>query len=190
MLRIAIPNKGTLSRPAAEMLREAGYATRSDAKQLVLQDPSGSLNPRHTVYDAVDWFQRQVGGPNGRSGYREALEANHIVERARRGVATLIGADQPSHVLFGCSGTDVLNLAILGTVRPGDHVVTTVCDHNSVLRPLRALHEQHVLPRSHADRGEDGAPRPRPDDGHPDLGRTRHGGSVGRRNRWARRPSP
>src|SRR5688572_19280310 len=95
------------------------------------------------VYDAVDHYQREIGGPNGRSGYREALEANRVVEQARRGVARLIGADDPQHVVFGCNGTDVLNLAIRGTVRPGDHVVATVCDHNSVLRPLRALREQH-----------------------------------------------
>ncbi len=95
------------------------------------------------VYDAVDRYQREIGGPNGRSGYREALEANRVVERARRGVAKLIGATDPLHVVFGCNGTDVLNLAIRGSVRPGDHVVTTVCDHNSVLRPLRALREQH-----------------------------------------------
>jgi cysteine desulfurase family protein len=56
-------------------------------------------------------------------------------------VAKLIGAGDPSQVVFGCSGTDVLNLAIRGVVRQGDHVITTVCDHNSVLRPLRALRE-------------------------------------------------
>jgi cysteine desulfurase family protein len=70
------------------------------------------------------------------------MEANGIVERARQGVATLIGADDPLQIVFGSNGTDVLNLAIRGVVRPGDHVVTTVCDHNSVLRPLRALSEQ------------------------------------------------
>ncbi|GAB2697203.1 ATP phosphoribosyltransferase [Thalassiella azotivora] len=43
MLRIALPNKGSLSEPAAEMLREAGYATRSDSKQLVLQDPDNEV---------------------------------------------------------------------------------------------------------------------------------------------------
>lgn len=95
-----------------------------------------------SVYEAVDRYQREIGGPNGRSGYREALEANSIVERARKGVADLIGADDPLQIAFGYSGTDVLNLAIRGSVRPGDHVVTTVCDHNSVLRPLRALAEQ------------------------------------------------
>lgn len=93
------------------------------------------------VYAAVDRYQREIGGPNGRSGYREALEANSIVERARKGVAEVLGADDPLQVAFGFSGTDVLNLAIRGVVRPGDHVVTTVCDHNSVLRPLRALAE-------------------------------------------------
>lgn len=93
------------------------------------------------VYDAVDRYQRSIGAPNGRSGYREALEANRIVERARQGVAYLIGARNPNQVVFGFSGTDVLNLAIRGVVRPGDHVVTTVCDHNSVLRPLTWLRE-------------------------------------------------
>jgi cysteine desulfurase / selenocysteine lyase len=93
------------------------------------------------VYDAVDRYQRVIGAPNGRSGYREALEANRIVERTRQGVATLIGARDASQIIFGYSGTDVLNLAIRGVVRPGDHLVTTVCDHNSVLRPLTWLRE-------------------------------------------------
>lgn len=94
------------------------------------------------VYQAVDRYQREIGAPNGRSGYCEAQESNRIVERARRGVAELIGAADPSHVIFGLNCSDMLNLAIRGVVRPGDHVVTTVCDHNSVLRPLRALSEE------------------------------------------------
>ena len=93
------------------------------------------------VYAAADHYLREIGAPNGRSGYHEALESNRIVERARRGVAALIGVNDPLQVIFGFNGTDVLNLAIRGIVRPGDHVVTTVCDHNSVLRPLRALNE-------------------------------------------------
>ena len=95
-----------------------------------------------SVYAAVDHYQREIGAPNGRSGYSEALASNRIVERARRGGADLIGAVDPNQVIFANNGTDALNLAIRGLVRPGDHVVTTVCDHNSVLRPLRALGEQ------------------------------------------------
>ncbi len=111
------------------------------SERIYLDNAATSWPKPEPVYDAVDHYQRKIGAPNGRSGYREALEANQIVERARKGVAELIGAKDPLEIVFGYSGTDVLNLAIRGVVRPGDHVVTTVCDHNSVLRPLRALGE-------------------------------------------------
>lgn len=111
-------------------------------KERIYLDNSATSWPKpEAVYEAVDQYMRENGGPNGRSGYREALEANRIIDEARQGVATLIGADDPRQVVFGYSGTDMLNLAIRGIVRPGDHVVTTVCDHNSVLRPLRMLRE-------------------------------------------------
>lgn len=45
-------------------------------------------------------------------------------------------------MIFTLNGTDALNLAIKGIVRPGEHVVTTCLEHNSVLRPLSALQEQ------------------------------------------------
>ncbi|MCI0332038.1 MAG: aminotransferase class V-fold PLP-dependent enzyme [Planctomycetes bacterium] len=109
--------------------------------RLYLDNAATSWPKPDAVYDAVDRYQREIGAPNGRSGYREALQSNRIVERARSGVAELIGAQDPSRIVFGFNGTDVLNIAIRGVVRPGDHVVTTVCDHNSVLRPLRALRE-------------------------------------------------
>jgi cysteine desulfurase family protein len=113
----------------------------TNTDRIYLDNAATSWPKPPVVYDAVDHYLRDVGGPNGRSGYREALEANRIVERARRGVAELIGAADPRHVIFGFNGTDMLNMAILGVVRPGDHVVTTVCDHNSVLRPLTALRD-------------------------------------------------
>ena len=117
------------------------YNTPMTHPRIYLDNAATSWPKPEPVYQAVEHYLREIGGPNGRSGYREALEANRIVERARRGVAELIGAADSRHVVFGCNGTDVLNMAIRGLVRPGDHVVTTVCDHNSVLRPLRALRE-------------------------------------------------
>jgi cysteine desulfurase family protein len=119
----------------------AAYNTPMSTPRIYLDNAATSWPKPEAVYKAVDHYLREIGGPNGRSGYREALEANRIIERARNGVAELIGASDARHVVFGFNGTDVLNLAIRGIVRPGDHVVTTVCDHNSVLRPLRALHE-------------------------------------------------
>ncbi len=114
----------------------------SALRRIYLDNAATTWPKPETVYDAVDRYQREIGAPNGRSGYREAQESNRIVERARRGVAELIGADEPSHIIFGLNCSDMLNMAIRGVVRPGDHVVTTVCDHNSVLRPLRAMREE------------------------------------------------
>ncbi|MEX0641600.1 MAG: aminotransferase class V-fold PLP-dependent enzyme [Pirellulales bacterium] len=114
----------------------------SSPRRIYLDNAATTWPKPDAVYDAVDHYQREIGAPNGRSHYREAQESNRIVERARRGVAELIGADEPSHIIFGLNCSDMLNLAIRGVVRPGDHVVTTVCDHNSVLRPLRALNEE------------------------------------------------
>jgi cysteine desulfurase family protein len=109
--------------------------------RIYLDNAATSWPKPDAVYDAVDRFQREIGAPSGRSSYREAQASNRIIERTRQGVADLIGAEDSSQIVFGFNGTDVLNIAIRGVVRSGDHVVTTVCDHNSVLRPLRDLHE-------------------------------------------------
>ncbi len=113
-------------------------------------DNAATSWPKPTcVYDAVDHYQREVGAPSGRSGYREAVEANQIIQRARQGVARLIGAAEARQVVFTASGTDSLSMAIFGVLQQGDHVVTTVCEHNSVLRPLRALSDEGVISVSH-----------------------------------------
>jgi cysteine desulfurase family protein len=82
-----------------------------------------------------------LGAPAGRSGYAEAAEVSQAVEHARHRIARFLGLADPSHLVFTANGTDSLNLAIHGLVRPGDHVVTTVVEHNSVLRPLQYLAE-------------------------------------------------
>lgn len=89
------------------------------------------------VYRAVDECQRTIGAAAGRGGYRSALEARRIVDRARQKLANLLHAGDPKQIVFASNCTDALNQAIHGLLRPGDHVVTTVCEHNSVLRPLR-----------------------------------------------------
>ncbi|HEX3601899.1 MAG TPA: aminotransferase class V-fold PLP-dependent enzyme [Lacipirellulaceae bacterium] len=111
-------------------------------RRIYLDNAATTWPKPEAVYDAVDHYQRHIGAPNGRSGYREAQESNRIVERVRRGVADIIGASEASHIILGLNCSDMLNIAIRGAVRPGDHVVTTVCDHNSVLRPLRMLSEE------------------------------------------------
>jgi cysteine desulfurase / selenocysteine lyase len=111
------------------------------SNRIYLDNAATSWPKPDAVYEAVDQYMRESGAPNGRSGYREAVDVDRLVTRTRRSIAELVGVDDPTRVVFTYSGTDAVNTAIFGIVRPGDHVVTTVCDHNSVLRPLRHLSE-------------------------------------------------
>jgi len=88
------------------------------------------------VYEAVDHYQRHVGASAGRGGYHSAQQAQRITREARAACAQLLGISSPNQLIFTSSGTASLNLAIHGLLKPGDHVVTTVTEHNSVLRPL------------------------------------------------------
>jgi cysteine desulfurase family protein len=110
--------------------------------RIYLDNAATSWPKPEAVYAAVDRYQRQVGAAASRGAYRDAVEAQRVVDEARRLVAKLIGASTPDRVAFGFNGTDVLNTAIHGLLRPGDHVVTTSCEHNSVLRPLAAAARQ------------------------------------------------
>ena len=91
------------------------------------------------VVEAMTHFMEQVGANAGRSGHRLSVEAGRIVHEARESVAALFNVSDPLRVVFGANATEALNLALLGYLRPGDHVVTSSMEHNSVMRPLRAL---------------------------------------------------
>ncbi|MBL8830055.1 MAG: aminotransferase class V-fold PLP-dependent enzyme, partial [Planctomycetaceae bacterium] len=110
--------------------------------RIYLDNAATSWPKPDVVYEAVEHYQRQIGAPAGRGVYREAVESAGIVAQCRRALAQLINAADPNGIAFTLNGTDALNQAIHGllahvTDRP--HVVTTVVEHNSVLRPLRTL---------------------------------------------------
>jgi cysteine desulfurase family protein len=109
-----------------------------------------------TVYEAVDNAMRRLGAAAGRSPYAEATEATRSVEVTRRACARLLGIAEPARLIFTSGGTSALNLAIHGLLRPGDHVVTTAVEHNSVLRPLTAWRDRGQITLTHVpcdDRG-------------------------------------
>nr|MBC7246059.1 aminotransferase class V-fold PLP-dependent enzyme [Chloroflexota bacterium] len=91
------------------------------------------------VTEALVNFMQNVGGSPGRSGHRMAVEANRIVYDTREALATLFDMDDPLRIVFTANVTQALNLVLFGYLRPGDHVVTTSIEHNSVMRPLRYL---------------------------------------------------
>lgn len=108
------------------------------------------------VADAVATFLRDSGAPAGRGAYRAALDVERIVARCRASVARLFGLSDPRRVVFTFNGTDSLNLAILGMCRPGDHVVSTTWEHNSVLRPLRWLQDHRDVSVTALEPGPNG----------------------------------
>ena len=97
--------------------------------------PPGTLEAMVRTY-------RGVGVTPGRGSYDLAVQAGDLVDQVRRQVARLFGAPDPDRVVFAGNATDALNLALHGLLRPGDHVVATELEHNSVLRPLHHLREQ------------------------------------------------
>jgi cysteine desulfurase family protein len=97
------------------------------------------------VLDAVGEYLREDGATAGRGAYASALKSMNWVDRARIAIAHLIGAPNSTDVALMSSGTHALNEAIYGSIRPGCHVIATAIEHNSVLRPLERLRQDHTI---------------------------------------------
>jgi cysteine desulfurase/selenocysteine lyase len=96
------------------------------------------------VAEAMVHFLKEVGANPGRAAHRRAIESGRILYEAREAVCELFGAPDPLRVVFGKNVTEALNLALKGLLHPGDHVVTSSMEHNSVMRPLRTLEQKGV----------------------------------------------
>ena len=108
---------------------------------IYLDNAATTLHKPPQVMDAVVRAMTAMGNA-ARGAHGGALEASRAVYAARVKLAKLFGCPRPDHVVFTANSTEALNLAISGILRPGDHVVTTDCEHNSVLRPLYRLEEE------------------------------------------------
>ncbi len=87
----------------------------------------------------------RLGVSPGRGSYDLAAEAEELVRKTRQKLARFFGAPDPDRVIFANNATDALNLAIQGLLKPGDHVVSTRLEHNSVLRPLYHLNLEGLI---------------------------------------------
>lgn len=111
---------------------------------IYLDNAATSFPKPESVYQAVEHAMRQVGGSPGRGGHRRSLEAARIMFQAREAIAGLIAIPDSSRIIFTHNATGALNLALHGTLLPGDHVITTSMEHNSLVRPLHALRKNGV----------------------------------------------
>jgi cysteine desulfurase family protein len=102
----------------------------------------------------VEACLRETGGSPGRSGHSMSIDAGRVIFNAREAIAVLLGIDDPLRIVLTKNATEALNIAVVGLLKSGDHVITSSMEHNSVMRPLRAMEangvELTVLPCSTA----------------------------------------
>lgn len=107
---------------------------------MIYLDNAATTFPKpEAVYDAVmDCMKNYCANP-GRSGHKLAMKSAREIYDARENIAKLFNIDNPMNIVFTNNATDSLNLAIKGIVNSGDHIITTSMEHNSVIRPIKAL---------------------------------------------------
>ncbi|GIW98882.1 MAG: cysteine desulfurase [Pirellulaceae bacterium] len=110
-----------------------------EQQRIYLDNAATSWPKLDEAVQAALQFVQRCGAASGRGVYRSAREADHWIAQARLKLAQLIGAPGPESLVMCHSGTHALNLALSGLLRPGQRVLTTATEHNSVLRPLRQL---------------------------------------------------
>jgi len=93
---------------------------------------------------AMAEYSHSIGASPGRSGHRMSLDAGRVVLDARESVSELFCVKNLLRVVFTKNATEALNIAIAGLLMPGDHVITSGMEHNSVMRPLRLMEKKGV----------------------------------------------
>src|SRR5579864_5742392 len=113
-------------------------------RRLYLDNAATSFPKPPSVTEAMVRYATELGASAGRGAYREAVETGAILTECRRRLNRLFHGQNPDHFIFTLNCSDSLNLAIKGLVDPheGGHAICTHIDHNSILRPLRAMEEQ------------------------------------------------
>jgi cysteine desulfurase family protein len=111
-------------------------------ENLIYLDNAATAWPKpENVYKFMIDFYRECGVNPGRSGFDKAIEAGNIVMDLRKRLTKFFAGDEdvPERLCFTYNATDALNLIINGLLNPGDHIVTTNVEHNSVIRPVNHL---------------------------------------------------
>lgn len=111
---------------------------------IYLDNAATSFPKPEQVYQAAMQAMQQIGASPGRGGYGRALDASRLMLDTREAAARLVNCADSSRIVFTTNATMALNLATMGTLQPGDHVITSSMEHNSLLRPLFMLEKTEV----------------------------------------------
>jgi cysteine desulfurase/selenocysteine lyase len=108
--------------------------------KLIFLDNAATTFPKpESVHTFMDQFYRRAGVNPGRSGYDLCMEAGEMLDNTRKLLTRFFNGSDFNRLCFTYNATDALNLIIFGMLKEGDHAITTMVEHNSVLRPLYHL---------------------------------------------------
>ena len=110
---------------------------------IYMDNAATTMHKPQEVIDAVISAMGSMGNA-GRGASEAALSASRIIYDTRDRLAKLFHAEDARQIAFTANSTESLNIAIKGILEPGDHVITTVLEHNSVLRPLYEMEKRGV----------------------------------------------
>ena len=114
-------------------------------ENIIYLDNAATSYPKpDEVYDFMFEFYKKHGVNPGRSGYDATLETEAVVHGTRKMLTEFFGGKEPNRLTFSYNASDSLNMLIFGMVEKGDHVVSTMLEHNSILRPLNVLKRDGV----------------------------------------------
>lgn len=117
---------------------------------MIYLDNSATTFPKpEEVYRFMDSFYRKNGVNPGRSGFDAAIETEEVVHETRKLLTNLFNGDDPNRLTFSYNASDSLNMILQGLAVKGDHVVTTMLEHNSVLRPLHHMMMEGIIDVTH-----------------------------------------
>ena len=122
---------------------------------IYLDNAATTLRKPDAVIEAVADAMRNMGN-SGRGSGSTSLRASRVIYEARRTLTEFFGGTDPSRLVFTSNSTEGLNMAIRGIFVPGDHVITTELEHNSVLRPLYEEQEHNGISLTIVKSGKQG----------------------------------
>lgn len=97
------------------------------------------------VYEAVNFYLREVGVSPGRGSYSIGIEASRMLYKTRCAVGKYFGMSRPDKVIFTKNSTEAINLFFNGFLKQGDHVIISCYEHNAVLRPIQHLKDLGII---------------------------------------------
>ena len=115
-------------------------------EKLIYLDNAATVYPKpREIIDFMCQFYRENGVNPGRAGYGLCLKAEEMVEDTRKLLTRLFNGNDPNRLVVTSNASDSLNIIINGLLKPGDHIITSNLEHNSVLRPIHHLSAKGIV---------------------------------------------